>query len=546
MQNAGSELQSIVDYLDALHKPEAVNLSNNFDKNADLLTEQMHTISDILKRMNTDLDVHSDVLQEDMRAVNDQLNVVFDLLIEKINNLEDMTNGKDVMEDRSADTDSKEEAAKVTYSYNNGFVSGDRNVGGIAGNIAVEGTDTSDERGNLGNKYITRAILRQCTNNGLIEVRNENAGGIAGRMDVGYMADCLANGNVSSESGNYIGGLVGYSTGSIDRCSSLAVLSGGEYIGGIAGKADKISNSYSMATILEAEGYMGAIAGIEEEADSEEDDITIRRKNVRERIHDNYYVSSRLYGINGVSYVGVAEPVTYEEMLTMQDVPAAFRQLEAVFVDADNNVVKRESIQYGESMESLEYPVIMTQAGDYIEWEGLEGDAIEGNLVIKAVPTSNVTILSSEEKRGNKSIALAEGVFTEAAYITAQGLELSQIDALPEDAPVGSVCHIYQIDLKSTGLADEDVTRVRLLNEEGMKAVVYRQTADGWQRLDAKEVGSYTEVKMIGTEETFCIASYEKDSNVWMYVLIGGCVAVIGVLGAVIVRMKKKMPQKND
>lgn len=541
LQNAGGELQSIVDYLDALHKLEAVDLSENFDKNADLLTEEMHTISDILKRMNTDLDVDSDVVQEDIRAINDQLNVVFDLMIQKINNLEDMTKGKNIMEDHSADGEGEDDAARISNSNNKGYVNGDRNVGGIAGNIAVDGTDISDEETTLGNKYITRAILQDCNNTGIVEVRNENAGGIAGKMDVGYLADCLGSGKVSGETGNYIGGIVGRSKGTIDRCSSMAVLSGGEYIGGIAGSADKISNSYSMASILEADGYIGAIAGMEENDDSEEDDPTIRRSDLRERIHDNYYVSSRLFGINGVSYVGVAEPITYEELVERPETNLAFRHMEAIFVDADDNVVKRENIKYGERLENLKYPVLQTEAGDYIEWEGLEGDVIEGNLVIKAVTTANVTILSSEEKAGNKSLALAEGIFTESAYISAEALDSSEVEALPADAPVGSECHVYRITLKSTGLADEDVTRLRLLNEEGRKAVIYRQTENnGWQKLDSKKAGSYTEVEMIGTENIFCIASYEKESNLWIVILVGGCIAVIVVLGAIIVKLKKE------
>lgn len=548
MQSAGDEMQGIVDYLDALDRLEAVNLSDNFDRNSDRLKEEMDDISDILDRMNDSFYYHSEKLESDMRAVNDQLNVVFQLLIDKIDNIEALTSGENVIVDHSADDLNANDASRISYSDNTGSVFGDHNVGGIAGNIEIEGMDSQDDQTTLkvGGKYNTKAVVQNCSNSGFVTVKNENAGGIAGKVDVGYLFGCVGSGKVSSETGNNIGGIAGSSTGTIDKCSSLAVLAGGKYIGGIAGKADKITYCYSMASILSSDGFIGAIAGIEETDD--EDDLTIARFNMRERIHDNYYVSSRLFGINGVSYAKVAEPLTYEQLLTKEYASNEFRHLKAVFVDMDKNPVKQTSVKYGDSISTLQYPQIKTEQGDYVEWEGIDTDVIEGNLVIEAVETSNVTILSSDEKVDTKAVVLAEGIFTGSASVNIEEITAK----LPADLPENAVCHVYRVTLDQTGVRDHDTTRIRLLNLEGKKTVVYGISAgktvdsENWEELEAYKLGSYVEVSMTGTEGIFCVASYEPKLNVKLYAAVGGCAAAVFVAVFSVIKLKKRQKISKD
>lgn len=540
LQGAGRELKGIVDYLNALDDLQAVKLSQDFDDNSDLLKDQLDTISDLLSRLDRHANIHSEQLEDDMRAVNDKLNRVLNLLIRKLDNMEELINGEDIIDDRSEE---EGEASRVTNCTNTGVVRGDQNTGGIAGTCGVEINNAEEEKEiSIGNRYVARAVISGCHNSGYITVKNENAGGIAGNLEVGCLKECFAGGRIQSEAGRCLGGIAGISRGTIDACSSSAVLSGGLYIGGIAGQADCIRNSYSMASILQAEGWMGAIAG-QDRVDSREEDITLNRSSVRDRISGNYYVSSKLYGINGVSYMGVAEPLTYEELLAREDVPTEFHRLTVTFIDGEENPIQSLELPYGADLTKLQYPHVAADSGDYMEWEGIEGDILEGNLVIQAVVTSNVTILSSNRGDGGRPLALAEGTFTETAVIRTEEYR----GQLPGDVPVGAVCHAYQVILENTELEEDDTTRVRLYNVEGGHATVYRLEGDGWTRVTSKTVGSYEEVEMVGARSVFCVATVEKEQPI-LWILVTAALALVVLILAgrpIIDKRRKKVNNKS-
>lgn len=543
LKKAGKELQGITDYLNALEDIKATNLSGDFDRNSDRLKEQLDTISSLLGRLDDHAYVHSEQLEQDMRAVNDKMNEIFTLLIDKLDHMEGLVNGEDIIDDRSSDMEDTSPISKVTNCTNNASVKGDSNVGGIAGTMGREEADTKKTRTiSVGNKYIARQMLSGCQNNGFITVKKENAGGIVGDLEVGYVHDCLGDGRVVSEDGNCIGGIAGTSKGTIEACSSSTVLSGHKYIGGIAGKANKITDSYAMVTVLAGEGWIGAIAGEDAVDDEDGEDITLIRSNLKERFHNNYYVSSTLYGINGVSYMGVAEPITYVQMLTKEKANSSFDHLTITFIDEEEEVIKQTVVPYGADLCAIEYPNVKSPSGDYMEWTGLSGDTMEGNLVLQTVTTSNVTILSSAQKNEKKSVALAEGVFTEEATISVE----EYTGSLPAEVPVGSICHGYHVSLEQTDLKASDVTRIRLYNTEKGKLSVYRLNEAGWEKLDSKKLGSYVEVEMLGTEGIFCVAALDKSID---YVMVIGITVLCTLLlcGMVLyLRKQKRNKQKAN
>lgn len=538
LQGASKELQSILNYLNALENLQAVGFSEKFDKNSDQLKEQLDTISDLLDRLDKHTNWHSEKLEDDMRAVNDQLNVVFDLIIDRLDTLEGVANGEDIVEDCSADEGEK---SKIEYCTNVGIVKGDANVGGILGTSGVEKKNADDTaKISVGSKYSARALINGCKNKGFITVKNQNAGGIAGNLEVGYLTDCLGSGRVRSDAGNCLGGIAGISTGTIEACSSMAVLEGNLYVGGIAGQADIIRNSYSMASVLTAEGWIGAIAGLDR-VESEDEDITQLRSTVKDRISGNYYVSSKLYGINGVSYLGVTEPLTYEELMSRENVPGEFGNFLITFLDEEEKVVQIREIKYGEDLTGLQYPEIATMENDYMEWVGFDGNLVEGNVILQAVSTMNVTILSSEKGESGKPLVLAEGTFTEEAVICTEEYK----GALPENLPEGTIFHAYQVQLKNVKLGDGDVTRVRLYRPEEGNAIIYRLENGQWKKLPSKTIGSYEEVEMTGQEAVFCVACVKKDYKMLWICLAAGGVVIVGALGTVAVRARKKRGGKS-
>lgn len=539
IQSAGQEAKDRADYEKAVDKVRIVSLSENFADNSDKLTEQMDRMYDNLSSMSANVDQNYRQLSEDMKKISSKSNEIYNQISQKVENIEGIANGESIMEDRSAEDPESEDATRISGCTNNNSVNGDRNAGGIAGNIGVEGTDSADDSDKqVGEKYVTRAVLMSCTNNGIITVKNENGGGIVGNMAVGYVADCVGKGKVHSESGNCLGGIAGTSSGTIDRCSSLAVLAGSKYIGGIAGKAEKIWNCYSMASILDNDGWIGAIAGLDTPGDEKDRDITVARGNIINRIYKNYYVSSSLYGINGVSYKGIAESLSYDELMAVENISDAFKNLEIVFVDEEENVIKRTPMAYGESLEKLVYPELLTPEGDYMEWEGISSDIMESNMVVQAVTTANVNVLSSAEKVGLRPVVLAGGVFTESAYIDVESVENNKPAGLSEDA----VSHTYHVVLNKTTLDDKTMTRVRILNSEGGNAEVYRLLGNNWEQLDAKSVGSYEEVSITGNEAVLCVVSTPETDCTMLIAGIAAGAAV--VLLAVVILLKNRNRKK--
>lgn len=65
--------------------------------------------------------------------------------------------------------------------------------------------------------YQTRAILLDCDNYGTVEARKSCAGGVTGRMDLGTIYGQRRLGTVSSESGDYVGGVCGLSISTIRK-----------------------------------------------------------------------------------------------------------------------------------------------------------------------------------------------------------------------------------------------------------------------------------------------------------------------------------------
>ena len=79
--------------------------------------------------------------------------------------------------------------------------------------------------------FQTRAIISSSINEGNVISKKNNAGGIVGSMDLGYIKDCIGAGPIESLDGNYIGGIAGISSSPIVSSYAKFSLKGGNYIG---------------------------------------------------------------------------------------------------------------------------------------------------------------------------------------------------------------------------------------------------------------------------------------------------------------------------
>lgn len=539
LQGALSETRSIVDYLNSLEKLKAVKFSDDFSRNSDALSTRIHTLLDIMQRLNDNLNLHSDRLERDMRNINDQLDKVLGMILDRIDNLESMAEGGDLWEDHSVDDAGQDENTRLRDCSNLGLVDGNTAVGGIAGDIQAEIRELGDHEVSVGRKYLASALVEHCSNEGIVDVKKESGGGIVGSLSLGLVRNCVAGGGVFGRDADYLGGIAGRSSGTLQSCSSLAQLEGNQYIGGIAGSADKIHDCLSMATIPVSGGRVGAIAGADG-SDGEKDE-TLYRLTLRERITGNRYVSNRLYGIDGISYVGVAEPISYRQMTAEEDIPSQFLHLQVVFVDDENQIVQRTALPYGASLAELEYPQLTTEGSGYMAWEQPATETMEGSIILRAGVTANVTILPSQQKSFGKALALAEGIFTEDALLNVTQVSLPAPENLPRNAQTAMVA----LQLENTALTDSSVTRVRLLQQGSGSAAVLALRDGDWEEQPTEQIGQYLQAEMSGTEQTFCIVTV-PDREDRLLLCIGGGAAVVLSVGAFLILRRRKRAGGNN
>ena len=98
--------------------------------------------------------------------------------------------------------------------------------------------------------------IEDCYNTGSVSGGN-NVGGIAGYSS-GTIEDCYNTGSVSG--GNNVGGIAGYSSGTIEDCYNTGSVSGGNNVGGIAGTADGAKDCHNEGTVSGSD-CVGGILG---------------------------------------------------------------------------------------------------------------------------------------------------------------------------------------------------------------------------------------------------------------------------------------------
>lgn len=521
-------ISDILDYLNAQDDIRVAKLGSAFDDNVDALRDQLQGMIDTIGDISDHAASSSGVVNQDLIAVNRQLNKVFQIFLDKF---EDYSS--DDIGGRYQDVSEEEiEAAKqgrVDNSINKGVVRGDIDVGGIAGSMAIDEEDPEENaagtsRKGLGGSYTTKCIIKGSANHGYVTSKKNGAGGIVGFMKYGVVTDCYGYGTVESTDGDYVGGISGESQALIRSSYALCAIAGSKNVGGIAGYGSVISDCYSMVNLQRADGRFGTIAG--QTALEEEEG----------KISNNFYVSDTIYGIDNISFPGKAEPMTYEELLSVEGIPEEFRHLKVTY-KVDDMYLGTQELAYGESLAKLRFPEAPKKEGSYCAWQDVSGEKMTGNLVIEGEYKENITVAQSGTKQ-EKALAYAEGTFTEEMVLNAR---------VSEQAPPAEVTGdytVYEISLENSGGSAKDTYQVRLLNPfEKAQVWTYRESA--WQQLPSKIRGRYVQVEMNGTEGVFCIAE-ESAKHVWKYAALGaGVLVCLLLIRQAHKRIKKKRASKK-
>lgn len=541
MDTAFGMIRSTMLYINGKFDIQFAKLGDDVDRSVDSLFEQLGIISDYAGRIGDDLDVHSDILETDMHAINDQVNYIFQLFAQKIDDVEDLYYEESGYEDISEEDIEESTDGKVERAVNRGVIRGDVNVGGIAGSMAI---DEEDPEGNasgsvdrsFGSRYLTKCVINRCENNGQVTSKKNGAGGIVGYMNLGIVANSEGYGSVESTEGEYIGGICGESHALVKGCYALTSLEGSKYVGGITGSGTKIQDCYAMVRIGEDAIHKGMIAGW---IPTEEDE----RTDYQEDISNNYFVSNSLSGIDGISYAGIAQPVSYEEFIETVGIPVEFRHLKITFV-AEDRVVQEIEVKYGKPLSQVTFPEAPKMAGSYGKWPDVSDQIMEANLTLKAEYNDTITTLPSEETvlvaeagQPKKPYAYVDGFYTDEAKLQVDVTEWTAAQAREEGVHPAGTSTAYAVRISNADISPDTVSKLRLYRPYEKIKAVFAEDADGdFKEISYQEYGQYIQVEMQGENARYCIVS-DETGYLWIICIAAGAAALLALFT---VRKKKR------
>ena len=486
----------------------------------------------------------SQTLQDDVQAINDKIDEITTTVFDAI----DAAENGDLITDTSTQSPDAVTLGAVRGCENHGPVQADRNVGGIAGAMALEydadpESDVSESLSNTERRqYELRAVLQDCVNDGDITAKKDCAAAICGRMDLGLIDSCEAYGAAESQSGGYVGGVAGICGAVIQDSYAKCMLAGGRYVGGIVGSGvtdsltgsgSSVTGCVSLVTISRCEQYAGAIAG-----------------SGAGSFAGNRFVSDTLAGLDGRSVAGQAEPVTYQTLSQDEALPDALRTFTITFI-ADDAVIKTVSVSYGDALSDSDYPAIPAKDGQYGVWEPAVPGAIRADTRITAVYHTRVDALPSDALRDDgRPVFLAEGAFTGDDTLQAQPQAITptafgEISAsIPEavrkyvqniadgHAPAAhvakSVIEQWQLRIPDDGAAAHTL-RYRVPDGQTSSVDIYLQDADGvWRRAETGTSGSYLTFAASG--QTVQMAALSTFPVWWVWIVLAALAAALVLL----------------
>ncbi len=431
-------------------------------------------------------------------------------------------------------------SGKVETCRNLGSVQGDRNIGGITGAIALENDlDVKDDweiqgSNSLNFESILRAVVLNCENSGKITARKQSAGGIVGLQTLGLVKDSRNTGDLDAENAEYVGGIAGQSQGYIRASGARCVLTGKRYIGGIAGSASVATDCRSMVK-LEGSEQLGAVLGRQEDCRDEEEEAPVS---------GNYYlpVSVDFGGIDGVSYDGLAQPLSEKEFFALEDLPELFRKVTITFL-FDGGTERRITVPSGGALKADQIPAIPEKSGYIGSWKGMEEADLNNlvfNLSFETVYTAYRTTIQSDEARDNgMPVLLLQGDFPEGAAVTASPSE----DA-PQLSQGRTLLEVWDITLPQNA----SLTTARLALPEdlgGEQTALLVRRNGAWSETECTPDGSYL-VFPIGEGDDAVALLQKEASPLPRAALAAGAAAIAGLALLILLRRRKRKAPKSQ
>lgn len=477
--------------------------SDYYEKKDDLLsslTDMQNSVSALRGTASS----FGDTILNDFQNITDIMDRIADDLSQDIDDAKEKDELEDFFKDISDGDGGGFGLGKVVASKNSGKVNGDLNVGGIAGSMAIEyDFDPEDDSEVQGEKsfnfvYNAKSVLAGCKNTGNVTARKNRVGGIVGKEDLGTVVNCIGSGVIKSSSGSYAGGIVGESDSVIRMCYAKATVSGKKNVGGIAGKGKDIYNSAALVKINKANENRGAIAG-----------------EVSGNCVGNFFTSEKDGGVDGISYTGSAESLSYNELISLPGIPEEFKSFELRFVNKGQTVDKVK-FSYGQTLKKEDIPSVPKKKGYYGKWNIESFENLTYDATVKAVYKKYITAIETSQKRGKTALAVAEGEFSSDAK-----LSLENRKDVPKLKIYQTSAECYNVKLSGD---DKKISKIHFIPKgDSLNVSVMVFSGDKWQSAKTSEDGSYIVFAADKSVSAFCVVR----SSRWLMSIFGIALAVI-------------------
>ena len=490
------------------------------------LEEDISGLANGLSEMFGIIATNTGELSTELTDANNQLSRVLMLMANAMNG----GANRQIFEDISDELGEEDLEGRVSRCVNYAPVEGDKNVGGLFGDMGIE--YEFDMEGNLAevigiegivsNTYETKCVSSDNVNRGTVKGRREAIGGITGNQELGSILRCENYGSADSSDGGYVGGVVGCSYSVVRQSYAMCNLSGQEYVGGIAGYGTTIQDCISMVGMTDVTACSGAVAGWAE-MDGE-------------AVSGNAFVHASLGGVDGISYSGRAYPLSYQQLLRQEGLPDQFRRLHLTFV-ADGVVVREVEFEYGGSISLRQIPPVPEKEGCTGSWPDYDYTALYYSAIIEAVYTPREGALAAKPTRGDSPmpIVLIEGDFdrnTEVLLVPYNGEGPQRED--------GTILESWTVRL--TDLEEDQSYSLRYLPpelEKGHSVEIYGLRDGEWTLVEPEQAGSYLSFTCSERMLSFSTVDVKQNDN-RLYLGIGISAAVVLVLALVMLGGRKK------
>ena len=201
LETAGNQVKSIFQTLNEKDDIVFPQLGGDYRSTTGSLNSNLKSISENMGYLNDEMSSSSNLLGEDLTDINDQFSEIMLLYTDALDGVLDM-DYSGIYEDNSQENAEESIDATVADCVNTGTVRADLNVSGIAGTMAIEydfdleGDVTGIEDARANSTFLTKCVLRQNVNDGVITAQKSYAGGIAGLQEMGTILRCENYGRI--------------------------------------------------------------------------------------------------------------------------------------------------------------------------------------------------------------------------------------------------------------------------------------------------------------------------------------------------------------